>query len=164
MPEFITLSCPSCGGKLEITEDIERFACSHCGREHIVKRGGGIVSLSPVVEGLKKVEIGVDKTASELALVRIEKEINVLKGQRLSIDSNGRTRFNYLVVGILFLILGLSFELINHSFLCLIPGIVFILIGLSYGANHDKNKIASLDEQIASKEAELEQNRKLVSK
>ena len=41
MADFVTLSCPSCGGKLEVTRDIERFACAHCGREHIVKRTGG---------------------------------------------------------------------------------------------------------------------------
>ncbi|MBE3067272.1 MAG: hypothetical protein IMZ73_07575 [Chloroflexi bacterium] len=55
MPDLVTLSCPSCGGKLNITNDIERFACGHSGREHVVKRAGGIVSLSPVVEALKKV-------------------------------------------------------------------------------------------------------------
>ena len=54
MADFVTLTCPSCGGKLQITQDIERFACAHCGREHIVKRSGGIVSLSPIIDALKK--------------------------------------------------------------------------------------------------------------
>ena len=61
MANFVTLSCPSCGGKLQITQDVERFACSHCGQEHIVKRSGGIVSLSPVVDALKRVGAGGDK-------------------------------------------------------------------------------------------------------
>lgn len=37
MPDFVTLSCPTCGGQLQITKDIERFACGHCGNEHIVR-------------------------------------------------------------------------------------------------------------------------------
>jgi transposase len=50
--KFISLTCPTCGGKLEITESIERFACAHCENEHIVKRGGGIDSITHIVEEL----------------------------------------------------------------------------------------------------------------
>jgi len=78
MPDFVTLSCPSCGGKLEITPDIERFACGYCGNEHIVRRGGGIISLIPVAEDIKGIRTGVDKTAAELAINRIKKEIEEL--------------------------------------------------------------------------------------
>jgi hypothetical protein len=79
MPDFVTLTCPSCGGKLEITNDIDRFACGHCGAEHIVRRSGGTVALAPVVAGLAKVQSGVDKTASELAIVRLTAEIKQLE-------------------------------------------------------------------------------------
>lgn len=79
MAEFVTLSCPSCGGKLQITNDIERFACGYCGNEHIVKRGGGIVTLSPVVDGLKRIQQGTDKTASELAILRLSNEITEIE-------------------------------------------------------------------------------------
>ena len=61
MDDFITLTCTSCGGKLEITTDIERFACAHCGTEHLVKRGGGIVSLAPVIEIIRGIKDGTDK-------------------------------------------------------------------------------------------------------
>ncbi len=73
--DFVTLTCPSCGGKLQITNDLDRFACGFCGTEHIVKRTGGVVALSPVVEGLRQVRVGVDKTASELAIARLKQEI-----------------------------------------------------------------------------------------
>ncbi len=79
MPDFVSLTCPSCGGKLQITDDIDRFACGHCGNEHVVSRGGGIIALSPVVDGLTQVRAGVDRTASELAIVRLEKEIAELE-------------------------------------------------------------------------------------
>ncbi|MFN3333720.1 MAG: hypothetical protein ACK47M_14530, partial [Caldilinea sp.] len=39
----------------------------------------GVVSLSPVVEGLKRVEKGVDKTASELAIARLSKEMQQMQ-------------------------------------------------------------------------------------
>ena len=82
MAEFVILSCPSCGGKLEITLDIERFACANCGREQVVKRGGGIISLSPVIYAFKRIEVGVDKTAAELAISRLSKEIGQLKNEK----------------------------------------------------------------------------------
>jgi ribosomal protein S27E len=48
MPDFITLSCPSCGNKLQITKEIERFACTSCGSEYIVIRRGGIMAIKPI--------------------------------------------------------------------------------------------------------------------
>ena len=84
MPNVISLTCPSCGGKLQITNDIERFSCGYCGNEQIVQRSGGVITLAPVVEGLKEVKKGVDKTASELAIVRLKEEINSLSQQRIN--------------------------------------------------------------------------------
>jgi len=81
MTDIITLTCPSCGGKLQITSEIELFACSYCGNEHVVRRSGGIVSLAPVVESLGKVQTGVDKTASELAIRRLREDLGGLKSK-----------------------------------------------------------------------------------
>lgn len=83
MPDFVTLTCPSCSGKLEITNDVDRFACAHCGNEHIVRRSGGIVSLTPAIKTLKQVQASVDKTASELAIQRLEREINDLADEAM---------------------------------------------------------------------------------
>lgn len=81
MPEFVTLTCPSCGAKLQVGSDVDSFACKHCGNEHIVKRSGGTVSLAPVVEQLKNVRSGVDKTASELAIKRLKEEIQEIQAK-----------------------------------------------------------------------------------
>ncbi len=81
MAQLVSLTCPSCGGNLQITDDIERFACAHCGNEHVVRRSGNVVSLAPVVEGLKQVQAGVDRGASELALRRLSAEIQDLEFQ-----------------------------------------------------------------------------------
>ena len=81
MADVVSLSCPNCGGKLQITPDIDRFACTYCGNEHIVKRGEGIVSIAPVIRELSKITGGVDKTASELAIKRVKDEIAKLEAQ-----------------------------------------------------------------------------------
>ena len=81
MDNFVKLSCPSCGSTLKVTSDVDRFACAHCGSEWIVKRGGGVVSLAPVTEGLKRVQTGVDKTAAELAIRRLREDLQVVNIQ-----------------------------------------------------------------------------------
>jgi hypothetical protein len=83
MSDFITLSCPTCGHRLQITDDIERFACSACGNEHVVRRAGGTVSIAPVVEGLGKVQASTDRVAAELALQRLNAEVQQAQ-QRLT--------------------------------------------------------------------------------
>ena len=65
MVDFLTLSCPSGRHKLQITEDINRFACAACGNEHLLNRSGGIVTQKPVIESTKNVQLGVDKSRSE---------------------------------------------------------------------------------------------------
>jgi DNA-directed RNA polymerase subunit RPC12/RpoP len=102
MADFVTLTCPSCGSKLEITNDVERFACGHCGNEHIVKRSGGIVSLAPVVQELGKVQLGVDKTASELAIRRLREEIAEIDNALEAIKSRHVKTIRNGIVGVLF--------------------------------------------------------------
>lgn len=77
-----TLTCPSCGGRLQIVSGIDRFACGHCGNEHVVHRESGIVYLEPIAHDIRHIRTGVDnlrggvdKTAAELAIVRLQKEI-----------------------------------------------------------------------------------------
>jgi len=81
MSEFITLTCPSCGGKLQITNDIERFVCANCGTEMLVRRGGGIISLSPIIAEVEDVRRAAESTAAELAITRIQKEVDSLNNQ-----------------------------------------------------------------------------------
>jgi ribosomal protein S27E len=76
MGDFVTLTCPTCGARLQVTQDIDRFACGSCGNEHLIKRTGGVVALTPLVEGLKGVEKATDRTASEMAVRRLQREID----------------------------------------------------------------------------------------
>jgi hypothetical protein len=119
MADFVTLSCPNCGGKLEITPDIDRFACAYCGQEQIVNRGHGVVSLKPVIDNLEAVQQAVNlnahfssRAADELALQRLEKEIAAanaqaekemgwLSGQRSTRDNNTNFGVICFVVAVL---------------------------------------------------------------
>ncbi len=101
MADFVSLTCPSCNGKLQIGKDLERFACGYCGTEFVVNRGGGIVSLAPVVEGLKRVERGVDKTASEWAIVRLSKDIEALQREWQSVEADSNMGLYLWGIGLL---------------------------------------------------------------
>jgi DNA-directed RNA polymerase subunit RPC12/RpoP len=79
MGDSVTLTCPTCGGKLQITPDIDRFACTHCGNEHIVKRSEGIIAIQPLAESLTALKRATDRTASELAIRRLTEELNQLQ-------------------------------------------------------------------------------------
>jgi hypothetical protein len=78
---FIKLSCTNCGAKLDVYEDMDRFACGYCGTEMMAQRRGGTVVLKAVVQAIEKVQIGTDKTAAELAIVRLEKEREKLNAE-----------------------------------------------------------------------------------
>lgn len=45
MSDFITLSCPNCGGKLEVSPSTLSLVCQHCGVEHLVRREAGSILL-----------------------------------------------------------------------------------------------------------------------
>lgn len=72
------LNCASCNSNLEVPSDIDKFNCSYCGTQQIVQRSGGIIALREVIDAVNKVQIGTDKTAAELALIRLQKEQNDL--------------------------------------------------------------------------------------
>lgn len=187
MTDFVTLSCPSCGGKLEITKDIERFACAHCGQEHIVRRSGGIVSLSPVVDALNKVGVGVDKTAAELAIVRLQKEIDTFQVAKANLlQSSPQPTLNPLsILSIFLLVLGfllsclMIFGMANggggSSAVILVVFDLLLLAGGGWGLlpllpntkkrwqNTTGAQLKYIDDQIAIKSAELQRYQKVVS-
>ena len=167
MSEFITLTCPSCGGKLESTQDIDRFVCSHCGKEHLVKRRRGVVSLLHRVE----VEVGVDKTATELAIVQLQKEIGELQAKRtslLQLSPRPAIRPIFVVPFVLGCILAsifLSSLMDNNTVgsIGFLIGVALISIGTIYYSRPNTKhwdettgvQIKSMDGQLTEKKAEL---------
>lgn len=45
MPDLLSLLCPSCGGKLQVSPNATSLRCQHCGNEHLVKHEAGGVTL-----------------------------------------------------------------------------------------------------------------------
>ncbi|MBE2239303.1 MAG: hypothetical protein IAE81_16050 [Caldilineaceae bacterium] len=118
---------------------------------------GGVVSLSPMVEGLKRVEKGVDKTASELAIARLQKEVNALS-ERLS--SRAAPRENWLsgttgcggflaVAGIIALLAGGASDFGAGLLLILVgAGLVFIGLRLFGESNEEKQLSKAIIEPV----------------
>ena len=168
MPDFVTLSCPSCGAKLQINADIEHFACSHCGNEHVVKRGGGITSLTPVLEQLKHVSTGVDKTASELAIKRLRDDIEEIQSNMPNLSNEGclsKIAFGLATLGVLMALGGIFTGEASTIVLAIIVGVAFIAVSVWLGSVEDKRKDAILKPyrmQIAEKKRQMEAHEKIV--
>ena len=79
MANMIKLSCNSCGAKLEVTEDIERFSCASCGSEWIVQRSGGFVSLKGVEEGIQAISDSTEILAIDVKIRKLKEKLALLK-------------------------------------------------------------------------------------
>ena len=75
MQDLLTLTCPTCGAKLKLANHINLLVCANCGNEHMVNRGDGAIYLVPMAEDMRHIRTGVDKTAAELAVARLQKEV-----------------------------------------------------------------------------------------
>jgi hypothetical protein len=84
---FINLGCANCGAKLDVYDDMERFACGYCGTEMAVQRRGGTVALKAVTDAIKQVQVGTDKTAAELALARLRQDLAALEARSADLKS-----------------------------------------------------------------------------
>lgn len=102
-PAVVSLKCPSCGSPLQVPNRISSFACAYCGSPVEVRREGGIITLEPVIERLDSIDSGiravqtqvahlrpgVDSTASELAIQRLDKELLALQQRLDAVRSKG---------------------------------------------------------------------------
>jgi ribosomal protein S27AE len=86
-PRLLTLKCPNCGANLGIAPDMTQFACGYCGTEQVVQRRGGTVSLKPVTDAIEKVQAGTDRVAAELAIQRLQQELDTLKQTRAGVSA-----------------------------------------------------------------------------
>lgn len=81
MPDLITLTCPSCGSKVRVTRDIERFSCQQCESEYIIQRSAGVTSLVLQSEKMLKVHTGVYK--KRLSKYSTSQNMNKITGNEL---------------------------------------------------------------------------------
>jgi DNA-directed RNA polymerase subunit RPC12/RpoP len=176
MSNLITLTCPSCGGRLEITNNTERYVCAHCGNSHIVDPIRQIVQLKAQLKAL----------TTEKDIQRVQEEITDLTKQRQQLrgdlaDLQSKDEFYRELVHIIPLgmvagpavaALGLAFILFGGSrnsngdalIVILIGAAVFLLALLAHSTpalRADKaikkmaRGIVALDQAIALKEGEL---------
>ena len=177
--DFITLSCPNCGGKLNITADIERFACQYCGHEHIVRRSSGMVSLEPVVQVMKSIDsninlvgVGVNKLGFSSEKQVAEQTITRLKGEIANINteigqydtSTGCGVSIAVSMGLGFLALLITAIAKGWSFwlILLFIGLVGLMVWVLISASKPDPKVKTLKEDLARKQAELERNYEIV--
>ncbi|HUK89476.1 MAG TPA: hypothetical protein VLZ81_03680 [Blastocatellia bacterium] len=88
----LTLTCPNCGANLQIAADLETFACAYCGSRHMVQRSGGTVSLKMLSDVINRIQSGTDRTAAEMAIQRLQKEIAALQFRRGQVVNNHQLR------------------------------------------------------------------------
>ena len=72
--KVVSLKCPGCGGALDISTQMKHFACGYRGASVAVQRSGGTISLG-FEHAIATVQRGTDKTAAELTIPLLEKEI-----------------------------------------------------------------------------------------
>jgi len=60
--------------KAKNADGMGRPVCACCGDEHAMRRGGGIVALSPVVKALRARQPDTDCTGGEPELARMRKD------------------------------------------------------------------------------------------
>ncbi len=191
-----TLTCPTCGSRLSIVKGIDRFTCGHCGNEHIVKRESGIVYLEPIAEDVRQIRasveninVGVDRTAAELAIPRLTKEIGELEGQleaaqasvqvRPSTDIRPRTSREIGLIVLSFLLFLIGLILLNYQGICFVFGlisstclVVFLRESKKLDREAQKMKqdaiqekqdvITGIEGRISDKKTALERTRKLL--
>ena len=84
----LSLRCPSCGATLDVTPELDRFACGYCGTEQIVQRQGGTVALKLLGDAIARVQYGTDRTAAELALRRLRDDLAAIEQERLQFNAH----------------------------------------------------------------------------
>ena len=136
---MVPMQCVGCGANLEIELDMNVFACAYCGAKQQVIARGGTVSLKPVTEALRQVQRGTDRTAAELAMPRLERELaeNAVAhkqalAQPISIGTNGVTKAGAwtIALGVAAFVVAMFFKNGSSTVgLVVAVGLLFIAIG-----------------------------------
>jgi hypothetical protein len=177
---LLKLSCANCSAPLEIGEDLERFTCSYCGTAQIVERSGGAIATRKIETVLQAVQRGTDRTAAELAIPRLTRELaeaqsaraDILATARKSGDRAMRARRNAALItfGVIVFFgpvlaagigaLGGFFTLIWAVAIIAVP--IWVYNHYQLPADKVPEATAALDARIAHLEAHLQANRSIL--
>ncbi|MCC6458046.1 MAG: hypothetical protein IT328_24035 [Caldilineaceae bacterium] len=117
MPDFLTLTCPTCGARLQLRDGIALLVCASCGNEHMVHRDGGAIYLAPIAQDVRQIRVSSDRTAAELAIPRLTKElaaindeINATKARIYFIDHKNvePLPYGWLLTAVMVMALGIA--------------------------------------------------------
>ena len=168
----LTMSCPDCGGKLDVSDDMTRFTCGYCGTEQLVERRGGTVSLKVLTHAIAGVQAGTDKTAAELALKRLRGESEAAQQEWVEADAEFREHkksvFFIVLFGLGAIVVGLWFFTFKNGavlgILALLVSVgTFFLASRSYKQIDTKRtKVERADEKKRTIQENIAKNRKFV--
>ena len=125
--EVVALRCAGCGAQLEVDADTDNLTCGYCKTPQEVVRRGGTIALKKLGDAISRVQRGTDKTAAELAIPRIERELLELEtGRRRQLEAALRITSR---IGLANAVIGM---VIGFAIL------FFVMIGMA-GAGYDKS-------------------------
>lgn len=172
MLDVTALTCPSCGGKLKVTQDADRFVCIHCGTEQIVRRDDDAIALASTSQELAEVKEELGKKTSELAIGRLEEEIEALRKDVAQVDGAHGHAIAWCIIGVVGLV-ALVILLLTASPLATTKNLVLLIAGAitclgialisGYIAKEYSKKNNQLYKTISEKRTELKHHRKIVS-
>lgn len=183
MQQLLKLVCASCSAPLDIAGDTETFACAYCGTTQRVERSGGIVSLRKVEGALRAVQRGTDRTAAELAIPRLTRELAEAKAAResellqnkttLESARRGRRTAALIVLAVLFLggppLLSLvyahprtAYVLTGVWILLTVVGPIWLFRKIKLPADRATEIATKHDERISRINAHIQANRQIL--
>jgi len=101
MSDFIQMSCPSCGGHIQVQKDMQKFFCVHCGNELILKQDNeGIltpIKARDLQASAKLKEINLSLTAMDLLKSQImELENQVKQIRKTFLEHSPKSKSSFL--------------------------------------------------------------------
>lgn len=76
--KIISLKCSNCSGLLQVNKRLDKIICTYCGSEQlIIKSENNNISLKKIEDKLSSVASSSSKTAAELAITRLEKDLKL---------------------------------------------------------------------------------------
>lgn len=158
----IMLKCRNCGAALRIHDDMDEIACAFCGVSQVVERVGGTLALKQVGAAIARVQAGTDRTAAELAIVRLEKEWQLEQQRLAAVESAAGYGYLPWFAAALFVVALASFR--DDVFLAL------VLVGCGgialYGWNQSRTNAlrrgSEIRQRMSELQAELNRNRSVV--
>jgi len=116
----IKLTCGNCGGELEVYDDMDQFACGHCGVQMAVQRRGGTVVLNALTPAINKTPGSTDQALKEEA-GNLSKQYDAMLNRKTERNKQG------YILGISLLVIGFVVVRSGYS---LVVGLCLLLAGI----------------------------------